>query len=147
MVGAVVGGVIGAMLVKKARKAGGAQNLLPAKVPQASKRAMTVVKGFAHDAKIAAKATAGLAAEAAFTQVKNAAEQFVVDVATGTSRTKGSASEPAATLSTPEAIPASAAKPRKKPAAKTAAASKRTPKAKAAPSTPSPKAKSSPASS
>ena len=52
-------------------------------MPVLAKRAAGVVKGIAHDAKVAAKATAVIAADTAFQQVKNAAEQFVADVASG----------------------------------------------------------------
>ena len=85
--GAVIGGVLGAVAVHKVRQSGGAKRLVPAKVPVLAKRAASAVKGFAHDAKVAAKATAVIAADTAFQQVKNAAEQFVVDVASGQSPT------------------------------------------------------------
>jgi hypothetical protein len=81
--GAVIGGVLGAIVVKKVRQQGGAKRLLPTKVPLIAKRAASAVKTIAHDAKVAAKATAVVAADTAFKQVKNAAEQFVVDVASG----------------------------------------------------------------
>src|SRR5687768_1632925 len=81
--GAVIGGVLGAVAVHKVRQSGGAKRLVPAKVPVLAKRAASVVKGIAHDAKVAAKATAVIAADTAFQQVKNAAEQFVADVASG----------------------------------------------------------------
>jgi len=81
--GAVIGGVLGAVAVHKVRQNGGAKRFVPAKVPVLAKQAASVVKGFAHDAKVAAKATAVIAADTAFQQVKNAAEQFVVDVASG----------------------------------------------------------------
>jgi len=81
--GAVIGGVLGAVAVHKVRQNGGAKRLVPAKVPVLAKRAAGVVKGIAHDAKVVAKATAVIAADTALQQVKNAAEQFVVDVAAG----------------------------------------------------------------
>jgi len=81
--GAVIGGVLGAVAVHQVRQNGGAKRLVPTKVPVLAKRAATVVKGIAHDAKVAAKATAVIAADTAYQQVKNAAEQFVVDVASG----------------------------------------------------------------
>jgi hypothetical protein len=81
--GAVIGGVLGAVAVHKVRQNGGAKRLVPAKVPVLAKRAASVVKGIAHDAKAVARATAVIAADTAFQQVKNAAEQFVVDVAAG----------------------------------------------------------------
>lgn len=81
--GAVIGGVLGAVAVHQIRKNGGAKRLVPAKVPALAKRGASVVKSIAHDAKLVAKATAVIAADTAMQQVKNAAEQFVVDIASG----------------------------------------------------------------
>lgn len=80
--GAVLGGVLGAIVAKKVRQ-GDAKRLVPAKVPALAKRAAGTVRSLAHDAKTVAKATAVLAADSALEQVKNAAQQFVVDVASG----------------------------------------------------------------
>ena len=79
----MVGGVVGAVLVKKVR-AEGVKSLVPKKVPEVGRRTLTAVKSLAHDASVVAKATAGLATGAALSQAKSAAQQFVVDVATGT---------------------------------------------------------------
>ncbi len=124
--GAVIGGVLGALAVKKVRD-GSAKRLIPAKAPALAKRAAGAVKNFAHDAKVVAKATAAVAADAALHQVSNAATQFMVDVASGQ---KPKLPQPAAatppatdasTTATSEAAPkkaaASSAGAKKKPAA------------------------------
>lgn len=115
VVGAVVGGVLGAVLVKKARN-GGAKRLVPAKVPVVGKRVLSAVKSVARDAKVVAKATAGLAADAALSQVKSAAQQFMVEAAQGQAPSPPHLEAPAAPAQPAEPTSAASSQPRKKSA-------------------------------
>lgn len=80
VLGAAVGGVVGAMLVKRARSP---KRLLPAKMPALGRKALEAVKDVANDAMVVAKITAARAADQAIAEMKTAARDFVVDVASG----------------------------------------------------------------
>jgi hypothetical protein len=134
VVGAVVGGVLGAVLAKKARHTN-PKRLVPAKVPQVGKRALSVVKSVASDAMVVAKAAGRKAADEALEQVKTAAQQFVIDVAAGEKATPPPPAppppaKPVATRSTPRKSAATPKASTAKPASRASKPKPRRPSAK-----------------
>ena len=82
LLGAVVGGAIGALVAKKPR-GGRRKPLLPAQVPQAGQRALTVAKRVASEAADLAKAVAAKAAEQAVDELKSGALQLAAEAVQG----------------------------------------------------------------